>query len=780
MTFYDLLSSGYEFIQIPLIQRDYVQGRATTDIQKEDRAAFVHTLLDATLPGSPTCHLDFIYGSCDKASDSQLHRAFLPLDGQQRLTTLFLLHWMLLRMADANEQEDPKRWSLLKKFSYKTRIGSETFCRKLLENKIIIENKDALAAALKYQGWYGNDMKCDPTVQAMLEMIGAIEDALREDKYAGKITLMKENLFLKPCITFNLLDLDEYHLTDGLYVKMNARGKELTVFENWKAEFIEFLSAKDKEWGKDYKERFKDSIEHDWHDLFWTDVYKEYEQSQQSEQSNKKRYPRIDEHFICFFLNMHRLYYFLLKGTSCKVEDYKMGTKSQQDEVFSCISGGYPIYLDMLFNGLDWLHKVHSGQGLDSFFSSVFQNSDPARWTDRVSLFGDGNQELNLFRRFVSQPKASFEGSHVLLYAIVKYGIATGIQSSDEKFLEYVRNCRNLLESKSYFDHGDLVMQSQVRVTDMAEYDAAFNEFMAGSTSESSIRKKIEDLPFTHGNTTCFEDIISRVERQELREDSVWDAIISFNSLKTNEKVRVLLSNGFRGVMVGDCGYGKRVFLGSDTSKNKTPVSHWDVVFRTKESQNIKEAVNSLIQRYCNGEALLDQIRTVRHPSEPLDYMLKYNDVLCAQVHWRGNNPDDAYFFFAMQNPWKDLDMIAIHSYSGNPLAAAYQICPMVCAVAKKVSFQGSKSFLREGHAAEKAGMRLTDKNEETVFEMTFQKMEWKITEGIGLIPQEMKCKYSIGEDMLLHSTEQEDLIEIAAHFMEDIYNYLHATNVVQ
>ncbi len=774
MTFYKLLlSSGYDYIQIPIIQRDYVQGRATTDRQREDRALFVHTLLDATLPDSPPCHLDFIYGSCDNVSLSESNRAFLPLDGQQRLTTLFLLHWILLKKSDSKEEPDKERWNLLKKFSYKTRIGSETFCRKLLENNIIIDNNDTLAVALRYQGWYGNDMKCDPTVQAMLDMIETIEDALGEEKYSSSLNEMKKNLFCEQCITFNLLDLDKYNLTDGLYVKMNARGKELTEFENWKAEFIEFLSMKDEEWGTDYKSRFEDSIEHNWHDLFWTDVYKEYVDS------DKKRYPRIDEHFICFFHNMHRMLYFLMKGMTCKVEDYKIGTKSQQDEVFSFLYEERPLYLDLLFNGIDWLYKVHLKTGLDSFFDSVFRNSDSTDRTDKVFLFGDGNHELNLFRRFVSQPKSLFEGNHVLLFCIIKYGIQTGIVNPDQYFLEYVRNCRNYLESKSYFDHAALVMQPQVRVTDMSEYNDAFERYIAAPNSKSSIRKMIEDLPYIRGNTMSFDEIISKVENHQLEEDLVREAITSFNNLSTSEKVKLLLSNGFRGVWVGDCGYGKRIFLGSDTSRNKTRISHWDVVFRTKESQNIKEAINSFVCRYCNGESSLEQITKIDYPKDPIDYLLKYDDVLCAQVPWRSEDPNDAFFFFAMQNPWMDLDMISIHSYSGNPLAAAYQVCPMTKAVANKLSFVPLDSFHFVGHAAEKAGMTFIDKNERPVFSLVFGKMEWEITIGSDLLPQSLKDKYSINHNNQLFASEREDLIEIAVCFMEDVFKIIQEKNLL-
>lgn len=471
--------------------------------------------------------------------------------------------------------------------------------------------------------------------------------------------------------------------------------------------------------------------------------------------------------------------YFLMKGMTCKVEDYKIGTKSQQDEVFSFLYEERPLYLDLLFNGIDWLYKVHLKTGLDSFFDSVFRNSDSTDRTDKVFLFGDGNHELNLFRRFVSQPKSLFEGNHVLLFCIIKYGIQTGIVNPDQYFLEYVRNCRNYLESKSYFDHAALVMQPQVRVTDMSEYNDAFERYIAAPNSKSSIRKMIEDLPYIRGNTMSFDEIISKVENHQLEEDLVREAITSFNNLSTSEKVKLLLSNGFRGVWVGDCGYGKRIFLGSDTSRNKTRISHWDVVFRTKESQNIKEAINSFVCRYCNGESSLEQITKIDYPKDPIDYLLKYDDVLCAQVPWRSEDPNDAFFFFAMQNPWMDLDMISIHSYSGNPLAAAYQVCPMTKAVANKLSFVPLDSFHFVGHAAEKAGMTFIDKNERPVFSLVFGKMEWEITIGSDLLPQSLKDKYSINHNNQLFASEREDLIEIAVCFMEDVFKIIQEKNLL-
>ena len=74
-------------IRIPKIQRDYAQGRRSQKVD-EIRKNFVHTLILVVKGKRLSTELDFVYGS-------KLNNAFEPLDGQQRLTTLFLLHWMM-------------------------------------------------------------------------------------------------------------------------------------------------------------------------------------------------------------------------------------------------------------------------------------------------------------------------------------------------------------------------------------------------------------------------------------------------------------------------------------------------------------------------------------------------------------------------------------------------------------------------------------------------------------------------------------------------------------
>lgn len=101
--------AGRNGVAIPIIQRDYVQG---ADVNFEKRDKFIKKLLDALL-NFETCELHFIYGSTDMTKPSEPY--FQPVDGQQRLTTLALIGWLL------NQKCDLKYSSCLKPLTYTSR-----------------------------------------------------------------------------------------------------------------------------------------------------------------------------------------------------------------------------------------------------------------------------------------------------------------------------------------------------------------------------------------------------------------------------------------------------------------------------------------------------------------------------------------------------------------------------------------------------------------------------------------------------------------------------------
>lgn len=262
LSFWQLLET--RSIEIPIIQRDYAQGRATKEKVRND---FLEALKNA-LSENPI-ELDFVYGS---EKDNILQ----PLDGQQRLTTLFLLHWFI---ANKEGKLDVAKEHLLK-FIYETRISSREFCKGLIdksidyqkllpidkETGITIENQ--LSKTVKNASWFVISWKNDPTISAMLIMLDAIQEKFKDstDLWQKLIETDENNR----SITFLYIKLENFGLSDDLYIKMNARGKALTPFENFKSRFGKHIEKNG--WENAIikpQETFVHKIDTVWTDLFW-------------------------------------------------------------------------------------------------------------------------------------------------------------------------------------------------------------------------------------------------------------------------------------------------------------------------------------------------------------------------------------------------------------------------------------------------------------------------------------------------------------------------------
>lgn len=268
-TFWAFLKS--QKIEIPIIQRDYAQGRSGNEKLREK---FLKDLKES-LDKNTILKLDFVYGSLENGSLN-------PLDGQQRLTTLWLLHWYIAFRAG----ELSKNKHVFERFSYETRVSSREFCKQLSSLEITAEN--GILQLIQNQTWFLSLWKQDPTVSAMLNMLGGtsekdekgeeIFDGIEEvffDKTKFEqywIKLTSENCPIK----FYYLPLAELSLSDDLYIKMNARGKALTSFENFKADLVGYIDKKG--WDKDKTEADKISHKLDtlWTDIFWKNKSEEH------------------------------------------------------------------------------------------------------------------------------------------------------------------------------------------------------------------------------------------------------------------------------------------------------------------------------------------------------------------------------------------------------------------------------------------------------------------------------------------------------------------------
>lgn len=245
---YDLktLLESYRIV-IPLIQRDYAQGRKdlrTTEVRKQLLIDINSALINSE---EPTLDLNFIYGKSHNGN-------FIPLDGQQRLTTLFLVYLFAFRDSDACD--------FLRNFSYETRDSSKQFFASLFEHrKSIFQLEEKPSEIIKDAAWFADSWTLDPTIQGALVTLDGITEFF-DFQYNYSNALTSETNYR---VAFNFLDIEDLGSEDELYIKLNSRGRPLTDFENFKARFISRVHEVDTKLANDIALK----LDTKWTDTIW-------------------------------------------------------------------------------------------------------------------------------------------------------------------------------------------------------------------------------------------------------------------------------------------------------------------------------------------------------------------------------------------------------------------------------------------------------------------------------------------------------------------------------
>ena len=250
-TFWELIENNPNGIVIPRIQRDYVQGRKSPKIKFSlDRLL---NDIKLTLTGGGSIDLNYVYGVNN--SDG----AFVPIDGQQRLTTLLCLH--LYAFAREGKKDELRKLGII--FSYQTRISTGRFLQntaKHLEEYFTSTANQSITAFVKNSPWYQPSWDYDPSIDSFLTVLDKMQDYFEDIMNLAGILLDKSR-----CpISFMQLMVDEMGDSDVQYVKMNSRGKQLTDFETFKSELFEVID--DNILGT---QDFKGKIDGDWMNMIW-------------------------------------------------------------------------------------------------------------------------------------------------------------------------------------------------------------------------------------------------------------------------------------------------------------------------------------------------------------------------------------------------------------------------------------------------------------------------------------------------------------------------------
>lgn len=386
-------------IEIPLIQRDYAQGR--TDARASDiRERFLDVLREALTEGQDV-GLDFVYGDVE---DGTLR----PLDGQQRLTTLFLLHWYLGYRAE--QLSEPQAWM---SFSYATRPTARLFCEQLVTAKPPPDEPDPKAWIVD-QSWYLYVWRNDPTIQAMLVMIDALHRHFACcDPHSAWQRLVGAD---PPAISFQLLPIDDMGSGEDLYIKMNSRGKPLTPFENFKANFERAIA-----WAGDKAVEFDHRIDGSWSEILWrlrgaNDI--------------------IDDAFLRYFA-------FITDICQWRADQLPGGGRLETRalELFGTPGPRAEASLEFLFHAFDTWAGVDVGDEFGRLFATT--RSDGAGHPDRLILFGTetGTDLFDACCRHYGSQRFTY-GRTLLLLAVL-----LDRASPSDDFPRRLRVVRNLIEA---------------------------------------------------------------------------------------------------------------------------------------------------------------------------------------------------------------------------------------------------------------------------------------------------------------------------------------------
>jgi len=459
----DILSSGIEFehknykfdgIQIPMIQRDYAQGRKG---QEEIRKRFLKSIFDA-LENKNALDLDFVYGS-KKVIDRK--EFFIPLDGQQRLTTLFLFYWYLGNRELAPENL-PKLRSILKKFNYATRVTAGSFCEKICDISIGY-NLDP-SKEIENASWFFNSFKTDPTVQSMLVMLDEIhleyEKRGKEDLYAP----LSE-------VKFYVLPLDGFDLTDELYIKMNARGKQLTDFENVKADLIKWMKDENNPY-KDTFERIVDfgdrkikyhlyfelSIDNSWTDLFW-----------KISKKNDKPKSKLVDPYILQFWNRYLLNALIVNGGLSQ-------DTIENDLVFKELYGIQGNDLNFKYHKFDFYRSILERQDIISLISMVFENlsAHSTEISEIIRPSWDKSEKWTLYSESINQRQ------RILFFSVTRYFELNAFDSL--KFSDWIRFVWNIIIDPNI--RSVPAMAGAMRfINQLADHSSDINKFLCSTDS---------------------------------------------------------------------------------------------------------------------------------------------------------------------------------------------------------------------------------------------------------------------------------------------------------
>lgn len=645
-------------IEIPMIQRDYAQGRndEKTAYIREKFLKDLHSVMRESQNGSDKyLNLDFVYGYIENST-------FIPLDGQQRLTTLYIIYWFLAFKDDVSFYENG-----LHLFSYKTRQSAKEFLKSLNKDenieKIRIEteeNTQKIVCTIKNQPWYNLNWDYDPTVKGILQTLEEVSKLFSDISF--------ETLKEKRPVNFHFLQINEYGLGDNLYIKMNARGKPLADFENFKASFENVISSHKS------SKFFIEKIDGVWLDAFWKFTIESFNKTVDVEQDVSKFTKRCDELMLSFIRKITEyLYYKDNIGRNYQFNDVAIDVIYSKEENLQILIQIFDLVIGLGYN--EWVDYF------GDIFSEKFQK-------DRIAI---NQPSLNpILKIFNNDNFSHFE--NLLLFGWLNYiakADSINVTSDLKDFLRIIRNYINNINQKNKTS-----LDSELRtdyyndILNTVFSLSISNPFQNLNTTPVSFRKEYiqyeiakynlfqddifrKDLIFKIEDHSTLRGLIFNFDFTSYTNDELQNITDNFYSLyrevSYQDIIRLLLCFGDYSINVGYSNLGEFRFFGQkgkwhrvlaspdeEIKSNfeelfkifsKENISDWQNFIETKVSENIESYKDSWLW-YC----LNPKYKTILdHPIYTKNYENKveifYNQSLNSYHH----NP--FVFWFRYHSP---------------------------------------------------------------------------------------------------------------------------------
>lgn len=269
----DLFSNrSMEQILIPEIQRDYLWNKKQIEPLLIDLNAEIESYNKSineieinVLNGDQKIVPDFIdFYSKQKYSysvgfiyayqDTEYAGKYFLIDGQQRLTTLYLI--LLALAIKENKREHFKKVYLLDsvvKLDYRVREASHDFMQNFFT--FLLSDGNFSIEKVKEQYWYFSYYNQDVTIQSLLNNYSTIVSFIESEK--SKINYE----YIQNFVCFWYFDTSISEQGEELYIYMNSRGEPVEENENIKAILLSEVPDTEKSnWGRLWEK---------WQDFFW-------------------------------------------------------------------------------------------------------------------------------------------------------------------------------------------------------------------------------------------------------------------------------------------------------------------------------------------------------------------------------------------------------------------------------------------------------------------------------------------------------------------------------